>query len=102
MESTSQTSGNKSETLHEERLNGALNGRNEELRRLLSALQAMRAGDFSVRLPNDWSDLAGKVATLFNEIAAVNQRMAYSLFVVTDSIGRCRTSTRRSARVPVV
>jgi HAMP domain-containing protein/CheY-like chemotaxis protein/signal transduction histidine kinase len=72
----------------EERLNGALDGRGEEMRRLLSALHAMRAGDFSVRLPNDWGDLAGKIATTFNEIAAVNQRMAYQLAHIGQVVGR--------------
>jgi HAMP domain-containing protein/CheY-like chemotaxis protein/signal transduction histidine kinase len=72
----------------EERLNGAFDGRGEEMRRLLSALHAMRAGDFSVRLPNDWSDLAGKIATTFNEIASVNQRMAYQLAHIGQVVGR--------------
>ncbi len=35
---------------------------------LLGALQAMRMGDFSVRLPGDYTGLAGKVADTFNEI----------------------------------
>ncbi len=45
-------------------------------RRLLRVLQAMRDGDFSVRLPSDRTGLPGKVADLVNDIAASNQRFA--------------------------
>ena len=43
---------------------------------LLHALQAMRIGDFSVRMAGDQEGLAGKIADTFNEIAAANQRIA--------------------------
>src|ERR1700751_3041008 len=46
-----------------------------DVRRLLRALQAVRDGDFSVRLPGDQTGLAGKVADTFNEIVAANQRI---------------------------
>ena len=39
---------------------------------LLTALQAVRDGDFSVRLPGDWTGLEGKIADTFNEIVAAN------------------------------
>ena len=47
-----------------------------ELRELLHALQAMRVGDFSVRMAGDQVGLMGKIADTFNEIVAANQRMA--------------------------
>jgi hypothetical protein len=59
-----------------------------ELRELLLGLQAMRNGDFSVRLPSDWSGLGGKVADTFNEIVANNQRMSQQLEMVGRSVGR--------------
>ena len=43
---------------------------------LLHALQAMRVGDFSVRLPGDQVGVEGKIADTFNDIVAANQRMA--------------------------
>jgi methyl-accepting chemotaxis protein len=46
---------------------------------LLRALQAMRDGDFSVRLPGDWTGMSGKIADTFNEIAAANARIADEL-----------------------
>ena len=57
--------------------NGRLNGEAPvDLHELLHALQAMRVGDFSVRLPGDRIGIAGKIADTFNEIVAANQRMA--------------------------
>jgi len=40
---------------------------------ILSSLQVMRDGDFSVRLPGHWTGLAGKIADTFNEIVTANQ-----------------------------
>ena len=48
----------------------------QQLHELLAALQAMRVGDFSVRLPGDRLGIEGKIADTFNEIVAANQRMA--------------------------
>ena len=47
-----------------------------ELSLLLSSLQTMRDGDFSVRLPGNWTGLAGKIADTFNDIVTANQQMA--------------------------
>ena len=59
-----------------------------ELEALLSALQAMRRGDFSVRLGGDQVGLAGKIADTFNDIVAANQRMAEQLDKVGGLVGR--------------
>jgi HAMP domain-containing protein/CheY-like chemotaxis protein/signal transduction histidine kinase len=55
---------------------------------LLHALQAMRVGDFSVRLAGDQDGLPGKIADAFNEIAAANQRIAQQLERVGQEVGR--------------
>jgi HAMP domain-containing protein/signal transduction histidine kinase/CheY-like chemotaxis protein len=55
---------------------------------LLGALQAMRNGDFSVRLPGDWTGIAGKIADTFNDVAAANEQIAAELLRVSDSVGR--------------
>ena len=47
-----------------------------DVRKLLRALQAVRDGDFSVRLASDQTCLAGKVADTFNEIVISNQLLA--------------------------
>ena len=64
---------------------------------LLQALQRMRDGDFSVRLPGDWTGLGGKVADTFNEIVASNRRMAEELERVGTVVGR-EGKTRRRAK----
>ncbi|MDE2229821.1 MAG: response regulator [Alphaproteobacteria bacterium] len=59
-----------------------------DLQQLLHGLQAMRVGDFSVRLPRDQVGLGGKIADTFNDIAAANQRMAQQLEQVGHTVGR--------------
>jgi HAMP domain-containing protein len=56
---------------------------------LLSALQAIRTGDFSVRMMGgDHTGIPGKIVEAFNEIAATNQRMAQQLERVGQDVGR--------------
>src|SRR5690606_25450790 len=55
---------------------------------LLEALQAMRNGDFSARLPGDRAGIAGKIADTFNDLAIANQHLAAELVRVADSVGR--------------
>src|SRR5690242_1897017 len=65
-----------------------LNGGSAELHELLGALQAMRVGDFSVRMPGDHVGLMGKIADTFNEIVAANERMAKQFDRVGQVVGR--------------
>src|SRR5205807_2581333 len=65
-----------------------VNGASAELHELLGALQAMRVGDFSVRMPGDHVGLMGKIADTFNEIVAANERMAKQLDRVGQVVGR--------------
>ncbi|HVT52760.1 MAG TPA: HAMP domain-containing protein [Dongiaceae bacterium] len=62
---------------------------------LLEALQAMRMGDFSVRLPKDQIGITGKIADLFNEIVAANERMAQQLELVGQVVGRDGKTAKR-------
>jgi HAMP domain-containing protein/CheY-like chemotaxis protein/signal transduction histidine kinase len=59
-----------------------------ELSELLHALQAMRVGDFSVRMAGDRTGIEGKIADTFNEIVSANQRMAQQLDRVGQLVGR--------------
>jgi len=64
---------------------------------ILSSLQTMRDGDFSVRLPGSWVGLPGKIADTFNSIVAANQQMAQELKRVGQVVGkegRTRERTR--------
>jgi len=77
--------GSPSSDLAAERLNG---GSAADLYDLLSALQAMRVGDFSVRMAGSQVGLLGKIADTFNEIVAANERMAKQLERVGHVVGR--------------
>src|SRR5436190_20614730 len=69
--------------------NGArLSGDRLDQKKLLAALSAFRRGDFSVRLPDDWTGLAGKVADTFNEVIGMNQRMAGELDRIGQVVGK--------------
>ncbi|HEX4389428.1 MAG TPA: HAMP domain-containing protein [Steroidobacteraceae bacterium] len=59
-----------------------------DLSKLLRALQTVRDGDFSVRLPSDQTGLAGKIADTFNEIVSANQRLARELERVGQIVGK--------------
>src|ERR1700726_1796011 len=62
---------------------------------ILAGLQTMRDGDFSVRLPGNWTGLHGKIADTFNEIVSANQQMARELTRVGQAVGKeGRTSER--------
>ncbi len=64
------------------------NGKPDPSQELLQALQAMRSGDFSVRMTGDHLGIDGKIADTFNEIVAANQRMAQQLERVGQVVGR--------------
>ena len=69
--------------------NGVLaNGSATDLALLHNALQRVKVGDFSVRLPSDQTGLIGKIADTFNDIVASNQRMAQQLEKVGEAVGR--------------
>jgi HAMP domain-containing protein len=70
---------------------------NPELRDLVRALQAVREGDFSVRLPADWTGLFGKAADLFNDIVSSNARLSDELIRVGDAVGK-QGQTRQRMR----
>jgi CheY-like chemotaxis protein len=71
-----------------------------DLKKLLRALQAVRDGDFTVRLAPDLTGLSGKIADAFNEMVSANQRMSKELERVGQMVGkegktRIRVSSER-------
>src|ERR1043166_2631560 len=66
-------------------------------RELPHALQAVKEGDFSVRLPSDRLGLEGKLADTFNDIVAANARMAEDLTRVGPAVGK-QGKTRQRGR----
>src|ERR1044072_6644650 len=63
------------------------NGDGLDQKQLLSALTAFKRGDFSVRLPDDWVGLAGKIAAKFNDVIGMNQRRAGELDRIGQVVG---------------
>jgi HAMP domain-containing protein/signal transduction histidine kinase/CheY-like chemotaxis protein len=65
-----------------------LNGDGLDLKQLHAALVSFKRGDFSARLPEDWTGLAGKVADTFNEVIEMNQRLARELDRISRVVGK--------------
>src|SRR6185295_4043806 len=59
-----------------------------DVKQLLTALTALKKGDFSVRLPVEWTGVAGKVADAFNEVTDLNERMAHELDRLSLVVGK--------------
>src|SRR5215212_7963072 len=64
---------------------------------LLSALTALKKGDFSTRLPLEWTGVAGKVADAFNEVIELNERMARELERMGRVVGKEGKLTQRAS-----
>jgi HAMP domain-containing protein/signal transduction histidine kinase/CheY-like chemotaxis protein len=59
-----------------------------ELTALLSALTSLKRGKEGVRLPVEWTGVAGKVADAFNEVVEQNERMASELARLSRVVGK--------------
>jgi len=66
-------------------------------KQLLVALTAFKRGDFSVRLPDDWTGVAGKIADTFNEVIATNQRMSQELERISLVVGKQGRISQRAS-----
>ena len=65
-----------------------LNGDGIDNKQLLAALMAFKRGDFTVRLPDDWIGLGGKIADAFNDVIGTNQRMTEELERIGRVVGK--------------
>ena len=73
-----------------------LNGDGVDSKQLLSALGAFKRGDFSVRLPEDWTGIGGKIADTFNDVIATNEKMARELDRISRLVGKEGRITQRA------
>jgi HAMP domain-containing protein/CheY-like chemotaxis protein/signal transduction histidine kinase len=64
------------------------NGHGDPLPRILSAMLALRNGDFSQRLPDEWTGIHGKIADAFNDIITINRRRADESARVSRMVGK--------------
>src|ERR671921_1364450 len=55
---------------------------------LLKTLMAFKKGDFSARLPTEWTGEAGKIADTLNDIIELNGQTAKELERVSRVVGR--------------
>ncbi len=60
----------------------------EPLEIIIEAMDAVRAGDFSVRLPLNWQGHEGQLAQILNGIVSQNRRLAAELSRVHQAVGR--------------
>ena len=59
-----------------------------DVKLLLETLKALKKGDFSIRLPSDWTGLAGKIADTLNDIIETNEQMAEGITNASRIVGR--------------
>jgi signal transduction histidine kinase/HAMP domain-containing protein/ActR/RegA family two-component response regulator len=55
---------------------------------LLDVLAQVKSGDFTARMPLDWTGVAGKVADGLNDVIISNQSFGHELSRVTEVVGR--------------
>ena len=70
------------QTLEEPLTNGS------EMTALLTALTALKKGKSGVRLPVEWTGIAGKVADAFNGVVELNERVAQELSRLSRVVGK--------------
>jgi hypothetical protein len=76
------------QTLTEDSLNTKL---------LLKALVAFKNGNFSVRLPGEWTGEAGKIADTFNDIIELSDQTTKEVERVSRGVGREGKITNRAS-----
>ncbi|MES2791477.1 MAG: HAMP domain-containing protein, partial [Planctomycetota bacterium] len=59
-----------------------------DMNALLNALVALKKGKSGVRLPIEWTGIAGKVADAFNDVVELNEHMAEELARLSQSVGK--------------
>jgi HAMP domain-containing protein/CheY-like chemotaxis protein/signal transduction histidine kinase len=72
-----------------------------DVKLLLATLMALKKGDFSVRMPSDWTGVSGKIADTLNDIIETKSKMVDAVTEVSRVVGREGHLTQR-ADVPGV
>src|SRR6266581_3255522 len=73
------------------------NGSEFDTKQLLAALMAFKRGDFSARLPENWTGVPGKVADTFNIVIESNERMTRELERIVNVVGKEGRITERAS-----
>src|SRR6266705_5657234 len=74
-----------------------INGSELDATQLLAVLRAFKRGDFSARLPEDWTGVPGKIADTFNAVIETNQRMTRELKRIGRVVGKEGRITQRAS-----
>ena len=67
-----------------------------DVKLLLSTLMALKKGDFSVRMPSDWTGVSGKIADTLNDIIELNEKMTKELERINIVVGKEGKITQRA------
>src|SRR5213596_1578217 len=73
------------------------NGNEFDTRQLLAVLMAFKRGDFSARLPEDWTGVPGKIADTFNAVIEANERLTRELERIVRVVGKEGRITQRAS-----
>ena len=65
--------------------------------KLLAALRGVRAGDFGVRLPLDWTGVPGNISEVFNEVVELNERLTREFERISRTVGREGKTDQRAS-----
>ncbi|QBE65604.1 HAMP domain-containing protein [Pseudoduganella lutea] len=68
-----------------------------DLKLILQTLMALKKGDFSARMPSDWTGVSGKIADTLNDIIETNDRIVKSVTEVSRVVGREGRLTQRAS-----
>jgi len=71
-------------------------GEQLDVKLLLTTLMALKKGDFSVRMPSDWTGVSGKIADTLNDIIETKQKMVETVTEVSRVVGREGHLTQRA------
>ncbi|SFD20851.1 HAMP domain-containing protein [Massilia yuzhufengensis] len=71
-------------------------GEQLDVKLLLTTLMALKKGDFSVRMPADWTGVSGKIADTLNDIIETKQKMVETVTDVSRVVGREGHLTQRA------
>ncbi|PYK47557.1 MAG: hypothetical protein DME51_13460, partial [Verrucomicrobia bacterium] len=58
---------------------------------------AFKRGDFSARLPDDWTGVSGKIADTFNAVIETNERLTQELERIVHEVGKAGRITQRAS-----
>ena len=67
----------------------------KQMAMLLNALHSLKRGEHGVRLPVEWTGVAGRVADAFNEVVDMNERMSSELGRINKVVGKEGRITQR-------